>query len=170
MQIKLLIYIFLVIGILYFVQSKYNLFEIRFDSKEESNQQEEEIEGVEILNEDGRAIYVEVEIADTPELRRVGLSGRSTLGDYQGMLFVMESEDLHSFWMKDMEIPLDLLFINSSGYIVYISKDQSPCTEICESIKSPYEAKYILEVKGGFVEDNRVRVGNEVKINISSES
>jgi uncharacterized membrane protein (UPF0127 family) len=170
MQIKLLIYILLVVGMLYFVQSKYNLFEIQLDSEKGSEQQQEQIEKVEILNEDGRSIFVEVEVADTAELRKEGLSGRSMLGDYQGMLLVMENEELHSIWMKDMEISLDLLFINSSGYVVYIAEDQKPCTQVCESVKSPYEAKYVLEVKSGFVEINRVRVGNEVKINILSES
>ena len=170
-QIKLLLYISLVVGILYFIQQKYDIFEISFDKKEEKQEENESsISKVEILNQEDTVIIVEVEIADTKELRALGLSGRKELGDYQGMLFIMDEEDTHSFWMKDMEIELDLLYINTQGKIVDIFEDQKPCTStFCPTIQSPYESKYILEVIGGFVETNRIDVGNEVIFNILSE-
>jgi len=170
-QIKLLLYISLVVGILYFIQQKYDIFEISFDKKEEKQEENESsISKVEILNQEDTVIIVEVEIADTKELRALGLSGRKELGDYQGMLFIMDEEDTHSFWMKDMEIELDLLYINTQGKIVDIFENQKPCTStFCPTIQSPYESKYILEVIGGFVETNRIDVGNEVIFNILSE-
>ena len=170
-QIKLLLYISLVVGILYFIQQKYDIFEISFDKKEEKQEENESsISKVEILNQEDTVIIVEVEIADTKELRALGLSGRKELGDYQGMLFIMDEEDTHSFWMKDMEIELDLLYINAQGKIVDIFENQKPCTStFCPTIQSPYESKYILEVIGGFVETNRIDVGNEVIFNILSE-
>ena len=170
-QLKLLLYICLVVGILYFVQQKYNLFEISFENKESKQEEEvEDIQRVEIINEEKRGIFVEVEIVDTNELRTLGLSGRTQLGDYQGMLFIMDTIDTHSFWMKDMEIPLDILFIDTNGKIVDIFENQKPCTQsMCPSIQSPYPSKYILEVVDGFVQVNRVKVGNEVVFDISFE-
>lgn len=171
-QLKLLLYISLVAGILYFIQQKYNIFEISFEKKESKQEESENfVPKVEILNEDETTIIVEVEIADANELRALGLSGRKELGDYQGMLFIMDEQDVQSFWMKDMEIELDLIYINIQGNIVDIFENQKPCTPtFCPTIQSPYESKYILEVIGGFVETNRVEVGNEVVFNISSEN
>ena len=170
-QLKLLLYICFVVGIIYYVQQRYNLFEISFDNKESKQEEvENEIQRVEIINEDERSIYVEVEIADTQQLRTLGLSGRTQLGDYQGMLFIMDTVDNHSFWMKDMNISLDILFIDSNGKVVDIFEDQKPCTSsMCPPIQSPYPSKYVLEVVDGFVEINRVEVGNEVVFDISFE-
>ena len=82
----------------------------------------------------------------------------------------MDTESTHSFWMKDMLISLDLIFIDSRGYIVDIFDYQKPCEEdYCPSIQSPYASKYVLEVRDGFAEINRVEVGNAVIFNISSE-
>ena len=170
-QLKLLLYICLVVGILYYVQQRYNLFEISFENKESKQEEvEEKLQRVEIINEEGRSIFVEVEVADTKELRALGLSGRTELGDYQGMLFIMDTQEIHPFWMKDMEISLDILYIDSNGVIVDIFENQKPCTPaMCPSIQSPYPSKYVLEVVDGFVEVNRVEVGNEVVFEISFE-
>lgn len=172
-QVKILIYIFFVIGILYFVQGKYNLFEI--STKDETNILEEseslDEPSIEILNGESKKILVKVEVADTPQLRALGLSGRSLLGDYQGMLFVMDENEIHSFWMNDMLIPLDIIYIDIEGYIVDIFENELPCTSSfeCESISSSFASKYVLEVNGGFVKENMIVVGNQVIFNISSE-
>jgi len=54
-----------------------------------------------------------VEIANTPELRRIGFSKRASIGKMDGMFF-----DCHGpFWMKDVEFPLDLCYVDSDGRI-----------------------------------------------------
>ena len=174
-HLKILLYIGLVVGIFYFVQSRYSLFEISFDSKEDSEgvefvQEDPVVDTVEIINSEERSIIVEVEIADQPESRSSGLSGRSNLGDYQGMLFVFTKEGGYSFWMQDMLIPLDIIFIDTRGFIVDIAKNQVPCTDdYCPSIVPENSFKYALEVNSGFCRLNRVDVGNEVIFNISSQ-
>lgn len=172
-QIKILLYIGFVFAILYFVQDKYSIFDISFNKPNENKEEKSEeliTKSVEILNSDGQKIYTEIEIADTPELRKQGLSGRDVLGDYQGMLFIFDSEGEYSFWMKDMNFSLDLIYIDYRGYIVDIKKDVPPCTESeCISFKPSKAFKYVLEVNGGFSDINRVEVGNAVIFNISSE-
>src|SRR4051812_42406436 len=54
---------------------------------------------------------VAADIADTETLREKGLSGRQSLSDTQGMLFIFQEEGIHSFWMKDMLIPLDMIWL-----------------------------------------------------------
>jgi len=87
------------------------------------------------------------------------------------MLFVMEKEEISPFWMKDMLISLDMLFIDSEGFIVDIKEGLKPCESIykCPNIYSGAPFKYVLEVNSGFVRINRVVVGNSMIFNISSE-
>ncbi len=69
----------------------------------------------------------DVEIADDVMERTQGLMFRENLEDDKGMLFVFESESRHSFWMKNTKIPLDIIWINDGGEIVYISQSTPPC-------------------------------------------
>ena len=67
-----------------------------------------------VINE--RIIFVEVAI--TPEERQRGLMERELLQEDNGMLFVFSEEDVYSFWMKNMEINLDIIWINADGNVV----------------------------------------------------
>jgi uncharacterized membrane protein (UPF0127 family) len=170
-QLKIFLYILFVLGIFYFIQTKYNIFEISLEklntNKEEIKEEDSEVSKLVLINEEGKDVIVDVEVVDTDILRRQGLSGRRELGDYQGMLFVMDSEGLHSFWMKDMYISLDIIYISKEGYIVEIFNNQQPCNmDFCPSIKTKIPSKYVLEVNEGFCEINRIAVGNEVIFNM----
>lgn len=173
-QLKILLYIGIVVGILYFLQTKYSLFDISFDNPiKKSNVEEssdEMVKSLEILNSEGKKIYVELEVADTPDLRYLGLSGRKELGDYQGMLFVFDTDDIYSFVMRDMLFPLDIIFIDYSGYIIDVKESLPVCgQENCQSILALKPFRYALEVNSGFVEINKVEIGNAVIFNISSQ-
>lgn len=170
-QFKIILYFVFVFGILYYIQTKYEIFDISY-SKPVIEEKEKEIENnvssLEILNSEGQKVVVEVEIADTQILRQQGLSNRRSLGDYQGMLFIFESSDIYPFWMKDMYIPLDIIYISDSYYIVDILKDVQPCSSICTSFVPNVEFRYVLEVKSGFTDINRIDIGNAVIFDILS--
>ncbi len=174
-SIKVLLYIFFVVIIFIFVQERFDIFDISFkgeDQKKEEGEEEEKKDEniVEIYNEEGNTILVRVDIADDNEERRLGLSGRRNLGDYEGMLFIMNKEELSSFWMKDMLISLDMIFIDSKGFIVDIKEGLKPCEKTsCPNIYPSSPFKYVLEVNSGFSRLNRVVVGNSIVFNISSE-
>ena len=61
-----------------------------------------------------------VEVADTEALRERGLSGRSSLHEGSGMLFVFEEEGAWGIWMKGMQFPIDIIFADSAGVISMI--------------------------------------------------
>lgn len=173
-SLKILLYLFFVFTIFYFVQERFNIFDIKFvDQKESTEEVEEKVDEestIEIYNQDGKSLIVNVEIADTNAERMQGLSGRKYLGDYEGMLFIMDTTGGSSFWMKDMYIPLDILFIDEKGFIVDIREDMQPCEPgYCPNITSSDVYKYALEVNAGFCKENRVGVGNTVLFNISSD-
>lgn len=68
-----------------------------------------------------------VAVADAIGERTQGLSGVSTLGEDEGMWFVFPIPAAHSFWMKDMRFPLDIVWVRD-GRIVQISEHVPPPT------------------------------------------
>ena len=98
-----------------------------------------------------------VELAVTPDQRIKGLSGRAFLDSGTGMLFVFEFEDRLRFWMRDMEIPLDMIWISANCKVVDISVNvppPDPGTPLGDLPRySPSgRAMYVLEINGGEAE------------------
>mgnify|MGYP001594648448 CR=1 FL=1 len=105
---------------------------------------------------------VEVEVAQTVSARERGLSGRKELVPSRGMLFVYPERRRHAFWMKDMNFPIDIIWIGEDLKVIYIKKDARP--ELYPEIYgSERDSKYILEVESGFSEKNNLKEGDEVR-------
>jgi uncharacterized protein len=110
---------------------------------------------------------IKVEIADTETRMERGLMHRTSLNENSGMLFVYPDPEIRSFWMKNMLIPLDIIFIGGDFRIVDIKRDFLPCSgDVCLSYVSNSAAKYVLEVNSGFSEKNNLTVGESVEIQI----
>lgn len=113
-----------------------------------------------------KKVKVKAEIADTSALRAKGLMDREKLADGKGMWFVFESEGLRAFWMKNTKIPLDVIFFNKDKEIVSLVENMEPCVapqkdSDCRTYPSYKPAMYALEVPGGFVKKNEVKVGQK---------
>lgn len=101
----------------------------------------------------------EVEIANTPEARQMGLMGREKLEKGEGMLFVFDRENLHGFWMKNTLIPLDVIWISADKKVVD-AQTLFPCKEeVCPGFLPKYPAQYVLEVNAG---EFKRKVGDNV--------
>ena len=106
---------------------------------------------------------IQVEIADTPELREKGLMFRESLCQDCGMLFIFENEGIYGFWMKDTLIPLDIAWINSEGEIVDITTLQQYVEgKNPDQYKPNQKALYVLEVNSGYFEKNNIKIGTRV--------
>lgn len=103
------------------------------------------------------------EVADSAAERAQGLMHRKELAEDKGMLFVFDQEALPGFWMKNMEIPLDIIWISRDQRIIGIKTNALPCRDSCESIVPPDKIKYALEVNAGFAEKNQVKAGDKVE-------
>jgi uncharacterized membrane protein (UPF0127 family) len=110
-----------------------------------------------------REVEVRVEVADTEAERRRGLMGRESLGEDRGMLFVFDSEQTLSFWMKDTRIPLSIAYIDAEGRIVDIQK-MEPLDDDPPNYISAEPARYALEVNRGFFEEHGVEVGDRAEL------
>ena len=102
-----------------------------------------------------------VDVAITGEQRSLGLSGRSGLKANEGMLFVFDYPNKYSFWMKDMNFPIDIIWIGENLRVVYIKKDARP--ELYPETYGPdKDTKYVLEVVAGFADKNNLKEGDKV--------
>lgn len=105
------------------------------------------------------------ELAVTLDERQQGLMGRKHLEQNEGMLFVGEREKKHAFWMKDMLIPLDLIWINKNKEIVYISQNKQPCQQAgCKAISPSVKSYYVLEINSGESSRLGLTIGDQVSI------
>jgi len=104
---------------------------------------------------------VKAEVADTPELRQKGLSGRTDLEPGYGMLFVYEEPATRHFWMKDTVLPLSIAFIKEDGTIVQIEKMQP---QDLTQVSSEEPVNYALEVRQGWFEERRLGPGIKAQL------
>ena len=106
-------------------------------------------------------VFLRVEVQDTDSLRTKGLSGRESLRENKGMLFIFEEPGLYGFWMKDMNFSIDILWINDGKEIVEIAENVAPDT--FPEIFYPKElVQYVLETQAGFVEKNDIQLKDKV--------
>ena len=105
-----------------------------------------------------------LEIADSPEERRVGLMFRDPLPENHGMLFIFGREQAYSFWMMDMKFSLDIIWIDSDGIVVHIENDVPPCSAACPSYQPNVSALYVLEVNAGFADSIDLRAGTFIDL------
>lgn len=106
-----------------------------------------------------------VEIPLTDESISRGLMFREHLDADRGMLFVFDRPDVYPFWMKNTLIPLDIIWINESMDVVFISRNTQPCKAvICNDIVPDKKAVYVLEINGGIADAIGLMEGEKIII------
>jgi uncharacterized protein len=106
-------------------------------------------------------VTVQVEVARREEERRRGLMWRTQLDEDAGMLFIFERPQQLSFWMRNTEIPLDMIFIEPSMRILGIVENAEPRTDTSRSV--PGQSQYVLEVNAGFSRRHGLTSGTVVR-------
>ncbi len=90
---------------------------------------------------------IPVIIADTALLREKGLSGSANLDPGTGMLFIFDQPEVPGFWMKDMNYPIDIVWINEELKVISITTAHPESYP--EVFYPPSEVKYVLEINAG---------------------
>ena len=106
-------------------------------------------------------ITVRVEIADDDPERQRGLMFREQLAPDAGMLFLFETPQHLTFWMRNTYLPLDMIFIESSMTILGVVENAEPRTETTRSV--PGVSQYVLEVNAGFSREHGLTPGTVVR-------
>lgn len=98
------------------------------------------------------------QVAATETDRQAGLSGTSQLGADKAMIFVFDSDDKWPIWMKDMNYPLDIVWLNQQKQVVYIVKNAQPGS-YPKTYKPTKLARYVIELAAGSADSKTIRVG-----------
>jgi uncharacterized membrane protein (UPF0127 family) len=101
-----------------------------------------------------------LELARTPEEQQQGLMFRESLPDRTGMLFLFSEGGAHQFWMKNTMIPLDMIWLDKDGKVLFISADTPPCkADPCPSFGPTTPATNVLEIAGGMAKKEKIERG-----------
>jgi uncharacterized membrane protein (UPF0127 family) len=87
-------------------------------------------------------------VSDTEALRQRGLSDRASLGQGEAMLFVFPAAERSGFWMKDMNFPIDMVWIGDDLRVVTVKADALP-SSYPEAYFPDAPARYVLEIPAG---------------------
>jgi uncharacterized protein len=110
------------------------------------------------------AVY-RLELAKTPEEQAQGLMFRESLPERAGMLFLFPEAGVHKFWMKNTMIPLDMIWLDGDGRVLFVSADTPPCrADPCQSYGPDGPAASVLEIAGGMAKREKVALGERLKI------
>lgn len=109
-------------------------------------------------------VSIPIEIADDPAERTQGLSGRDSLPENSGMLFVFDEPGAYAIWMKDMKFSIDILWL-LHGEIVWIEENAPlPSEQGIPTFQPDVIATHILEVPPGFVQTYGISIGDLVAL------
>jgi len=91
-----------------------------------------------------------VEVADTPLLQERGYMFRERVPEGEGMVFLLDTLDLHPFWMKNCLTALDILWMDENWKVIHIASRVPPCREEPCPVYSPMQkSRFVLEVAPG---------------------
>jgi uncharacterized protein len=111
-----------------------------------------------------RGLVLSAEIPTTTELMGKGLAVKNELKENESILFVFEEPSRHSFWMKDMKFPIDIIWIDSNGKVVHIKENLRPCPLIliCPTYAPSMDSQYVLETIAGFTQRHNISLETRI--------
>ena len=144
--------VILFLGVIAFFLTNQNIFLPKIDKINQND-----IKFVKIAGQ-----IVKIELALTHAEQEHGLSGRKNLEEGAGMLFIFLKPQKNYFWMKDMNFPIDIIWIDENFRVVYIQKNILP-SSYPNSFGPTVDNSYVLEVLSGFSEKNNLKIGDSVE-------
>ena len=151
--------VFVIIGIVLLVVFAWIVYQAYFASELEPG-----------LNDGQATITVDeavltADLAIRPEIQALGLSGREGLDTDTGMLFVYDTAQQPSFWMKDMKFALDFIWIYQGRVVEIFSNVPQSDNNLDLAIYRPSQIiDMVLEVEAGYAEANKIEVGDGVVV------
>lgn len=113
-----------------------------------------------VKSEGDEVTSFDIEIAGTENERSAGLMHRVDLPKDRGMLFVFEDVSERFFWMKNTPTPLDIIYADQVGEIVFIAENTVPFSTV--PIPSQFPAKYAFEIHAGLSKQLGIAAGDQL--------
>ena len=114
--------------------------------------------------DDGVQLEFDIYLAVDFEQQRRGLMFVRELPERSGMLFIYDENDIHTMWMKNTYISLDLVFIRGDGTVASVIRDAQPLS--LQTLSSTEPVSYVLELNAGAT--RRYNIGRGSKISWES--
>ncbi len=99
---------------------------------------------------------LDVQLAQTPEQRQIGLMWRKDMPQHEGMLFIFEQASIQCFWMRNTLIPLTAAFLDEDGTIVNLA-DMQPQSDDSHCSSKP--VRFVLEMNQGWFAKRQIKPG-----------
>lgn len=109
------------------------------------------------------SVKFSAEVVETEESRQKGLSGRKSLEWQHAMVFKYDKEDYWNIWMKDMNFPIDVIWIDKNGRIVSIVKNIQP-SSYPKTFGPKEKALTVIELPAGSVEHFKISASSTVNL------
>ncbi len=109
---------------------------------------------------DSIAAQFDIEIAETSYETETGLMYRNSMLPNRGMLFIFPDVKMHSFYMKNTEIALDIVFLDENLKIASFQENAEPFNE--NGLSSQVPIKYVLELNAGLAEKFLLKVKDSI--------
>jgi hypothetical protein len=107
---------------------------------------------------------IKLEVARTQKQKAIGLMYREELPPNRGMLFPMNPPQVPRFWMKNVQIPLDIIFVRE-GTIEAIAHQLPPCPEEpCQIYTPNVVIDQVIELRGGRAKELGLNIGDSVSV------
>ncbi|MDB5161868.1 MAG: hypothetical protein JWM52_376 [Candidatus Saccharibacteria bacterium] len=117
-----------------------------------------------------RSTVFSVKLAKDQVSQEKGLSGVTELRQNGGLLMVFDTDDTWGIWMKDMKIPLDIVWLDSNKEVIYIVKNVSPDLATTKTFKPSKVARYVLEVSAGEISKYGIKIGDKAEFDLEGKS
>lgn len=113
---------------------------------------------------------IALEVAKTQQQQAIGLMHRDSLAPDRGMLFTFERPQPVSFWMKNVKLPLDMIFLRD-GKVKAIEVAAPPCSkEPCPTYGAGTDVNQVIELRGGRATELGLQVGDRVELKFLKSS
>lgn len=111
-----------------------------------------------------RADYkcLKLEQVSSPGALKQGLSGRISMPEDQGMLFVFDRPSRYCFWMKDMRFPIDIIWLSADKKVLEFAENVEPKTypnNFCPA----QPAQFVIEVNAGVAREVKLEEGKQLQ-------
>ena len=113
-----------------------------------------------IVNDEGSSLDFDIYLALDRDQQRRGLMFVRQLPERTGMLFVYDRADLHSMWMKNTYISLDMVFARSDGTVSSVIHRTQPLTQTPHAAVEP--VNFVLELNAGVA--RRYKIGTASRL------
>jgi uncharacterized membrane protein (UPF0127 family) len=111
-------------------------------------------------------VRIQCEVMVRPEDMARGMMYRDSLAEDRGMLFVHPKAGAYPYWMHNVRIPLDIIWMDGEHRIVEMSPNTPPCLKEafeCPNYGGTVESSAVLELAGGSIERHGLKLGDQLE-------